>query len=205
MEDEGLIGALSQAANSTGRGLINPLSNAGLDPVQVDLNDPAQLADLEDAGLMDHMDAARAQLVAQELASKELVDNEILSKQEIEGRCALSDVMNLIREQRQLLASVRDAVYLNSSNAEKLSKGIAPHGYPSVNARSGAGPLELLSTRINDMGTAVEQIYDTLTSAESVLMRARRSVESVMVGRNQRCIHYESAWKELSQTLKKQW
>ena len=208
MEEEGLLSALSQAAISSGRGLINPLS--GSPAGQVDLNDPSQLGDLEDAGLMSHMDEARAQLADQERASTLLVESSQLSEMEVEGRSSLSDLMTLLREQRAALANARDTIFLHSSNVAKMAAGITPHGYPPVDSsktaaasgiRANTGSLVMLSSRINDAGNEIERVCGALEAAESALTRARRSVEGVMTGRSQRCAHYESAWHELSKTL----
>lgn len=214
MEEEGLLSALSQAAIGSGRGLINPLS--GSTAGQVDLNDPTQLGDLEDAGLMSHMDEARAQLADQERASTLLVENAQLSEMEVDGRSALSDLMTLLREQRAMLANARDNIFLHSSNAAKIAAGITPHGYPPVDSsklaasskaavpsgiRADTGSLVMLSSRINEVGNEIERVCSALEAAESILTRARRSVEGVMTGRSQRCTHYESAWHELSKTL----
>ena len=205
MEEEGLLGALSQAASATGRGLINPLGTGQL--TQVDLNDPTQLGDLEDAGLMSHMDEARAQLAEQERMSALLVNNSMLAEMETEGRSSLSNLMLMLREQRTALAATRDSIFLHASNAAKLAAGITPHGYPAKSAndpagiRSDTGSLVLLSSRINTVGSEIEQICEVLAAAECTLTRARRSVETVMTGRNQRYVHYETAWQELSKTL----
>jgi hypothetical protein len=61
--------------------------------------------------------------------------------------------------------------------------------------------MVLLSSRMNTLGGEIEQSCEALAAAESLLTRARRSVETVMTGRNQRYVHYESAWQELSKTL----
>jgi hypothetical protein len=214
MEEEGLLNALSQAAIASGRGLINPLSGSAAG--QVDLNDPTQLGDLEDAGLMSHMDEARAQLADQERASALLVESDLLSEMEIDGRSALSDLMTLLREQRAALANARDSIFLHASNAAKIAAGVTPHGYPQVDSlkpaappkpaaasgiRTDTGSLVMLSSRINEAGNEIERVCSALEAAESTLTRARRSVEGVMTGRGQRCTHYENAWHELSKTL----
>jgi len=214
MEEEGLLNALSQAAIASGRGLINPLS--GSSAGQIDLNDPTQLGDLEDAGLMSHMDEARAQLADQERASLLLVESDQLSEMEVDGRSVLSDLMTLLREQRAALANARDNIFLHASNAAKIAAGITPHGYPQVDpsksaappkpvspsgVRADTGALVMLSSRTNEAGNEIERVCGALEAAENMLTRARRSVEGVMTGRSQRCTHYESAWHELSKTL----
>lgn len=205
MEDEGLLGALNAAAAGARHGQINPLANKGT--AQVDLNDPAQLADLEDAGLMGHMEEARAQLAAQELAAAELPPAAQLLTQETEGRCALSEMVTVIWDQRAALAAARDAIFLHASNAERLAAGATPHGYPTetkVGAeKSETRKLVYLSSRINLVGSELERICETLGRAEGALTRARRSVEGVMVGRAARAAHYEGAWKELSTIIQK--
>lgn len=169
---------------------------------QVDLNDSAQLGDLEDAGLIGHMEQARNQLAAQIVAAEKLALEEKINATETSGRRSLSTLMNDIREQRLALACVRDGAFLHASNAEKLAAGIQPHGYPTNTQRSNPSQLVYLSAQLMTTGNELERICNNLESAECELIRARRDLETAAFERTQRCAHFEKAWTELQTTIK---
>ena len=179
MEEEGLLGALSQAASATGRGLINPLGTGQL--TQVDLNDPTQLGDLEDAGLMSHMDEARAQLAEQERTSALLVNNSMLAEMETEGRSSLSNLMLMLREQRTALAATRDSIFLHASNAAKLAAGITPHSYPPKSANDPAGVRSVNAVPSTSANPVRKVICNELTSQHEV-QHSKRRTESPRAG-----------------------
>ena len=210
--EEGLIGALNSAASSSGRVLQCPPLPAILESgavsteelrkaVQVDLNDEAQLGDLEDPTLMGHMDEARAQLADQLRAAAELPAMESIMASEVSARRRFSLLTNTLRDCQRNLATARDNILLQSTNAEKMSMGLTPHGFPAGDARC-TNQLKHLSSAIDDVGNAVAQICDALDAAQCEMTRARREIETATVGFGQRCEHYESAWNELSITLK---
>jgi hypothetical protein len=202
-EEVGLISELNSAAG-TGRGLFSQAaSNVQASNVQVDLNDPAQLGDLEDAGLMSHMEEARAQLAAQELAAAQLPEEASLLASSAEGRTGLSTVMNVLREQRAALVSARDEVYLQASNSEKLAAGLTPHGFPPTGKDTFASRQSLiyLCSRINSACAQLAQICTSLESAESELTRARRAVDITLAGHAQRSQYFKESWSDLGKTL----
>jgi hypothetical protein len=205
-EDVGLLSALNSAAEGSGagRGLFSQVSS-GVQAMQVDLNDPAQLGDLEDAGLMGHMEEARAQLVAQELAAAQLPEEAGLMASSVEGRAGLSTVMSALREQRAALASARDEVYLQASNSEKLAAGLTPHGFPTTGKDTFATRQSLiyLCARINSAGAQLAQICTTLEAAESELTRARRAVDTALAGHTHRSQHFKESWTALGKTLQR--
>ena len=202
MDDEigGLITGLERAGREAGG--ARQIFGAAVAPVQVDLNDATQIGDLEDAGLVEHMATARAQLAAQERAGAALTPANTLLQADIEGRRALSSLSALLREQRMALSCVRDTVMLQSSNAEKIAAGTKPHGFPAPDGGRNAAQLTFLSARISASGADLERICAAIEIAECDLTRARRSIEAATVGLSQRSAHYEQAWTELGATVR---
>lgn len=198
-----LLAGLNRAAGIAGRQIFGA---PGGGQAQVDLNDAAQIGDLEDPGLVGHMDAARARLAEQEAAAAALPAAAAAAAADVEGRRALSTVMTALRDQRAALAAARDAVFLQASNAEKLAAGIQPHGFPSPRAglreavRDPAA-LVYLSARLTAAGGELEQLGAALERAEAELTRARRDVEAASVARAARCAHFEEAWAALGELV----
>lgn len=199
--DSGLIAGLERAGREAAS--TRQIFGAAVAPnVQIDLNDATQIGDLEDAGLIEHMAAARAQLAAQERAGATLPPAESLIQADIEGRRALSSLSALLREQRMALSCVRDTVMLQSSNAEKIASGVKPHGFPAPDGGRNPAQLTFLSARISASGADLERICAAIEAAECELTRARRSIEAATVGLCQRSTHYEQAWIALGATVR---
>jgi hypothetical protein len=204
-----LLTDLNRAAGIAGRQVFGSVQGRGpQNQTQIDLNDAAQIGDLEDPGLVGHMDAARARLAEQTAAAAALPAAAAALAADVEGRRALSALMTALRDQRAALAATRDAVFLQASNAEKLAAGIQPHGFPA--ARPGVretvrdpAALVFLSARLNTAGAELEQLGGALERAEAELTRARRDMEAASVARAARCAHFEEAWAALGDLVRK--
>lgn len=208
---DGLIHSLNQAANEARRGVsfIGQLSAGAAPATQIDLNDETHLADLEDAGLMSHMEEARAQLMEQLKEISQLPSREAVSQADTTARRALSTIITDVAEQKMSLATVRDRVVLHASDIEKLSAGIQPYGYPSAHGTHSTpaalaadrGQLVYLCSRVSASGTDIELLWNKLHRIEVALTCARREIESALVGLERRGTYFESAWHQLCDKL----
>ena len=197
---DGLIHSLNLAASATKRGV--GFIGAGAPAAQIDLNDETHLADLEDAGLMSHMEEARAQLMKQLEEISQLPSRESVTQADTAARRALSAVITDIAEQKMSLATVRDRVVLHASDIEKLSAGMLPYGYPSAHGTPSAlcadrGQMVYLCSRVSASGTEIEQLWNKLHQIEVAMTCARREIESALVGLERRGAYFESAWQRL--------
>lgn len=212
MEDseptDGLIHSLNQAAieSRRGVGLIGQLSAGSAPATQIDLNDEAHLADLEDAGLMSHMEEARAQLMEQLKEISQLPSRDTVMQADTMARRALSAIITDIADQKMSLATVRDRVVLHASDIEKLSAGMQPYGYPSAHGAHSTqvadrGQLVYLCSRVSTSGTEIEQLWNKLHRIEIAMTCARRDIETALVGLERRGTYFESAWHKLHDKL----
>ena len=202
--DVGLISSLNRAAGEARRGFIDPLASTASNATQIDLNDAAHLADLEDAGLMSHMEEARAQLLEQLKEISRLPSSAEVTQADTAARCALSGIITEISDQKMTLASVRDRVVLHASDIEKLSAGLLPYGFPSAHGThpcADRGQLLYLCTKVSTSGNEIEQIWNRIHRLENSMMRARREIETALVGLERRGTYFETAWKQLHDTL----
>jgi len=200
LEGGDLLGSLNSAAAGRGHRMFAG-ALADRSGVQIDLNDEAHLGDLEDSGLMSHMEEARQQLASQETAAAGLPAAAELDAAELEGRRGLSSLTLLLREQRAALAQAREMTMLIAGHSEKLASGVVPHGFPRAGSRD---QLMHLSSRISATGTDVERICAQLEAAESELTRVRRHLETAASGRTKRASHFEAAWSGLSKLFSSQ-
>lgn len=208
MEDaepaDGLIQSLNRAAAESRRGIINPLAAGAASATQIDLNDETHLADLEDAGLMSHMEEARAHLIEQLKEISQLPSQAAVTQADMAARRALSAVIIDITDQKMSMASIRDRIVLHANDIEKLAAGMQPHGYPSAHGThpcADRGQLVYLCTRVSTSGTDIELLWNRLHRLEIAMTCARREVESALVALERRGTYFESAWQRLHDSL----
>jgi hypothetical protein len=167
---------------------------------QVDLNDAKQLADLEDPGLVAHMDRARKQLANHERNQAALPSEESLRRGDTDARRALSSLMTSLKTQQMALQVACDDVLLQATNAQKLADGGQPHGYPAADDLSpqehAAKSFEYLGKKVSAAGNDLAQIVTALEGFERELTLARRAYENAVDGLARRGQYFEEAYGE---------
>jgi hypothetical protein len=169
---------------------------------QVDLNDAKQLADLEDAGLQAHMDQARKQLANHERNQASLPSTASLRRHDEEARRALSSLMTNLKAEQMVLQVACDDVLLQATNAQKLSEGGRPHGYPATDGLASqdraAKNYEYLGKKLTAAGNDLTQLALALEGFERELTLARRLYEGAVDGLARRGQHFENAYFEVT-------
>jgi hypothetical protein len=212
-----LLGALRNIGAAGARGAtFNPLARASLGednhdllrrakpPLnyeelkrahQVDLNDAKHLADLEDPGLLAHMDQARKHLADHERAAAALPDDESLRRADVEARRSLSSLMTSLKTQQMALQVACDNVLLAATNAQRLVAGDWPHGYPG----SGISEKNVthLGRKVASAGEDLLGIVATFGAFENELTLARRAYEVAISGQTRRSQCFEVAYAEI--------
>lgn len=169
---------------------------------QINLNDPKQLADLEDPGLQAHMDMARKKMADYERNQATLPSKEAMQRSNIEANRALSSLMTSLKAQQMAMQIVSDNVMLQSMNAQKLAEGGQPHGYPAESSSPpqvlAAKSFELLGKKLQATGNDLSQIVTALEGIERDLTLARRASESAFDGLMRRGKYFEDAYFEVA-------
>jgi hypothetical protein len=195
-----------------------PAPQAGYDSLktryQVDLNNAANLADLEDPRLRTHMELARQRLAEYQLGVLKLPQLDELVKGDTAGRRDLSALMVTLKEQQMALQCACDDLILQESNVGRLANGEQPHGYPALGtrrapaapaspARDGSGVPEglaqnlgHLAKKLASIGAGLGESVKAVESFERSLTLARRNYETVVDGLRRRQDHYELAYRE---------
>lgn len=170
---------------------------------QVDLNDERNLADLEDKGLMSHMDKARAALAEQAKRHQELPkQNEIRARHVKNLRAFSSLVQGLQNAGQELLCGVEDA-FIQSSNATKLSKGDRPHSFPDVpkGAPANREAIVKLAEKISSSAGQCQKTNTAITDTVNGIDVLRREYEMVVDAYAKHLEHYRASHDALIQIL----
>jgi hypothetical protein len=161
---------------------------------QVDLNDAERLADLEDPGLVAHMNRARAQRAEHARQRAELPSAAALQGADADARHSLSALSVELKDLRGALQQCADEVLLHASNARKIAAGAAPHGYA---AGDPPAAVAALGERVATSGDALTRTIGALVALERHLTLARRTYETVIDGLARRERHYEVAYSDI--------
>jgi hypothetical protein len=207
-EGEGEAGLL-QAWQAGARAALRPPAGAPASyetlqrRYQVDLDDERNLADLEDAGLRQHMLRARQQLACDERALSAVPAVEALVDSDTQGRRGLSALTVALKAQKTALQCAGDAVASLATAASGLVRGERPHGFPAAGAALAAGSAEAqnlayLAGRLTAAVTELGQVATALGNLERDLSLSRRHSETATEGLRRRLDHYEKGYQALA-------
>ncbi len=160
---------------------------------QVDLNEAQHLAELEDAGLQEHMERARALLRESSQREEALPATAALRCSEQEARQALSAMAEGLSAQRTALLAAAEGGLLSARSARLLAEGGRPRGYPTERADS----LSHLSGQVENAMAEVFAVAEALEGYARALTLARRASETAADGFARRAAHYEGVVSEL--------
>ena len=169
---------------------------------QVDLNDASQLADLEDSGLMAHMDDAR-KLLADHVRNEAVLPHaEELQRCDAATRRSLSGIVTGLKSQQGGLQVAYNEILLQAANAQKLATGRHPHGYPAPPSQSlSAQNLEFLGTKTLSVGEDLAGVIAGIEDLERALTITRRAYENTVEGLTRRCRFFEKAYETLAAAI----
>lgn len=170
---------------------------------QVDLNDEHHLADLEDKGLMSHMERAREILAAQEKSRAELPSRESVKANHVKNLRQFSALVQALRTADMELQSGVEETFLQARNAARIGNGETPHSFPKVPEAKPANheALTLLSSKIDKTANSCQESSKAITSAIQTLDVLRRESEAVVDAMTKMADHYRAAYNALEQLL----
>jgi hypothetical protein len=163
---------------------------------QVDLNDAKQLADLEDPGLLAHMDRARKQMSDHARGLAALPAEETLQAHDTAARRSLSGLMTSLKAQQMAIRVACDDVLLQATNSQKLAEGGRPHGHPP--GGTAAKSFEIIGEKVSAAGEDLARVAAALGEFERELTLARRAYENAVEGLSRRGQYFERAYGEVA-------
>jgi hypothetical protein len=170
---------------------------------QIDLNDKRNIAELEDKGLMSHMESARRLLAEQEKCKAGLPSREDVKASHVKSLRQFSALVQELRTTDLELQSGVEETFLQARNATRIGGGETPHSFPGVPQGKPANheALAMLSTKIDRAGNSCQESSKAITSAIQTLDVLRRDSESVVDALTKMVDHYRKAYDALEQLL----
>jgi hypothetical protein len=149
---------------------------------QVDLNKKANLANLEDKGLQEHMGGARARLAELERKRGDLPSAATLHTSHAGNLRILSDLVTGMADRLSELQTEVETTFLQSTNATKLAVGDQPYGFPEVPGEVPVNALALraLRKKLDANANKYQDLHAAFTEMSKQLFVFRRNYEATM-------------------------
>lgn len=149
---------------------------------QVDLNDERNLSELEDPGLVSHMEQARRTLASQMAKSGALPARADMRAKQVQNARQFSSLIQKLDQVKRDLQCGTEETFLQAANAAKLAAGQTPHAFPRVAV--GWPPnheaLGALGRKIAAAAKSCETTSDVLVEAVAGFDVLRRDSEVVV-------------------------
>jgi hypothetical protein len=138
---------------------------------------PPAIEDLEDPGLIEHMNRARERLADYTRRQGQVPSFSTIITKDIEIRRTLTDIMRALDDGKRELNIATEEAINTATNAQKLAEGIRPHGYPVVSNTPQC--LETLSVKIENLSIAMNKIADDIGRLSQITLGVNAKYEIV--------------------------
>jgi len=154
---------------------------------QVDLNEEAAAAGLEDPSLMAHIEGARRRLAEHERHLLRLPRLEELRSNYLKTMRKMSDLLRSLEDQHMAERENVELGHRQGRIIEDLLDGGRPHGFQSLGLSARSDPvvrenLTLLSAKSKNLAASYETLLEFVEGSRQALFVLRRDVETVADG-----------------------
>lgn len=175
--------ALAAAATrKTATGAEPAAAAAAVAAVQIDLNEESNLADLEDARLLAHREAARKELQEYNRRQEQLPNYNDLRAKSLAGRKTFGALLRTLEEKFMEARCAVEKAHRASADLKQLRRGEAPHGYPGTLDTDPAGALARLQKGVKASAQEYEQTFQYFEALKNSLYDLRRENDALIAG-----------------------